>query len=225
VTRLFSTVIVLCAASLGSVQDPRGGIPGRVEDASGAVIPGVTVRVRNAETGVPASAAANQTGSFHLPFLPPGSCQVEAELTGFKKYRRDNAEVRLAEASELVAVMQLGAVNETVEAGAHTPPLETHFGTGSQGLFSNRPNRGIAPDDVIAIHPMPALNLRYGFTATKWREYRRRRGYDIAGLSFSPTPMASSTRAWRRFRACKCPAISTAHRMQASRACHTRARS
>ena len=60
------------------------------------------------------------------------------------------------------------------------------FGTGIQGLFSNRPNRGIALDDVIVINPMLVLNLRYGLSSTKWWEYRRSRGYDLASLGFSP---------------------------------------
>ncbi len=60
------------------------------------------------------------------------------------------------------------------------------FGTGIQGLFSNRPNRGVALDDVIVINPTLVLNLRYGFTSTKWWEFRRSRGYDLASLGFSP---------------------------------------
>jgi hypothetical protein len=60
------------------------------------------------------------------------------------------------------------------------------FGTGIQGLFSNRPNRGVALDDVIVLDPTTVLNLRYGFTSTKWWEFRRSRGYDLASLGFSP---------------------------------------
>jgi len=59
------------------------------------------------------------------------------------------------------------------------------FGTGIQGLFSNRPNRGVALDDVLVLNPTLVLNLRYGFTSTKWWEYRRSRGYDLASLGFS----------------------------------------
>ncbi len=61
-----------------------------------------------------------------------------------------------------------------------------NFGTGIQGLFSNRPNRGVALDDVIVLDPTLVLNVRYGFTSTKWWEFRRSRGYDLASLGFSP---------------------------------------
>lgn len=68
------------------------------------------------------------------------------------------------------------------------------FGTGIQGLFSNRPNRGIALDDVIVINPNLVLNLRYGFTSTKWWEFRRSRGYDLASLGFSPALLGLTDR-------------------------------
>ncbi len=64
------------------------------------------------------------------------------------------------------------------------------FGTNIQGLFSNRPNRGVALDDVIVLNPTLVLNLRYGFTSTKWWEFRRSRGYDLASLGFSPALLA-----------------------------------
>ena len=67
------------------------------------------------------------------------------------------------------------------------------FGTGIQGLFSNRPNRGVALDDVIVLSPALVLNLRYGFTSTKWWEYRRSRGYDLASLGFSPNLLKLTT--------------------------------
>ena len=67
------------------------------------------------------------------------------------------------------------------------------FGTGIQGLFSNRPNRGIALDDVIVLNPTLVLNLRYGFTSTKWWEYRRSRGYNLASLGFSPALLKLTT--------------------------------
>lgn len=53
-------------------------------------------------------------------------------------------------------------------------------------IHQNRPNRGVALDDVIVLNPSTVLNLRYGFTSTKWWQYRTSRGFDLAGLGFSP---------------------------------------
>lgn len=58
------------------------------------------------------------------------------------------------------------------------------------GIHQNRPNRGIALDDVMVLNPTTVLNLRYGFTSTKWWQYRTSRGFDLASLGFSPELIA-----------------------------------
>lgn len=58
------------------------------------------------------------------------------------------------------------------------------------GIHQNRPNRGVAIDDVVVLSPTTVLNLRYGFTSTKWWQYRVSRGYDYSSLGFSPQLIA-----------------------------------
>ncbi|MBL8216463.1 MAG: TonB-dependent receptor [Bryobacterales bacterium] len=58
------------------------------------------------------------------------------------------------------------------------------------GIHQNRPNRGVAIDDVLVLNPTTVLNLRYGFTSTKWWQYRTSRGMDYAALGFSPQLIA-----------------------------------
>jgi hypothetical protein len=62
------------------------------------------------------------------------------------------------------------------------------------GIHQNRPNRGVALDDVIVLSPTTVLNLRYGFTSTKWWQYRTSRGMDYAALGFSPQLIALTER-------------------------------
>ena len=165
-----SCVGILAAGLLflpaGSAQDPRGSILGRVEDQSGALVPGVAIRVKNAATGVTASATANQAGSFQIPFLLPGAYQVEAELAGFKKFRRDGIEVRVGDAVELVLTMQVGAVTETVEVTAETPLLETATSSLGQVIDQRRilelPQRGGNPMELALLAPgiVNGTNLR-----------------------------------------------------------------
>ena len=58
------------------------------------------------------------------------------------------------------------------------------------GIHQNRPNRGMALDDVMVLNPTTVLNLRYGLTSTKWWQYRTSRGFDYAALGFSPQLIA-----------------------------------
>ncbi|MBO0719903.1 MAG: TonB-dependent receptor [Blastocatellia bacterium] len=106
-------------------QESRGTIIGRVTDASADALPGVHVRVVNTATNVIATATTNESGSFNVPFLIPGAYRVTAELNGFKKFIRDNVEVRVAETVELNLHLEIGNVSETTEVRDETPLLDT----------------------------------------------------------------------------------------------------
>ncbi len=116
--------LFLCAAVLFG-QDPRGSIVGRVMDASGAVVPDIEVRATSNATGVVAAARTSSAGNFTIPFLLAGFYTVSIEAPGFKKFVRDNVEVRVSESVELAITMELGAVTETVQVVAEAPVLTT----------------------------------------------------------------------------------------------------
>lgn len=106
-------------------QDARGSIVGRVTDASGAVIANADVRATNVATGVSAATKTNESGNYTLPYLPPGKYSVTAENTGFKKFVRENVQVRVNDVVELNMQMAVGDVTESVQVMAETPLLAT----------------------------------------------------------------------------------------------------
>lgn len=71
------------AASSLSGQSFRATLEGRVLDASGAVLPGATVKAINDNTGLSRSTVSNDLGFYRLPALPIGPYTVSAELSGF----------------------------------------------------------------------------------------------------------------------------------------------
>ncbi len=70
-------------------QSPQGTISGIVTDTSGGIVPGATVSALHAATGQLTTAIANDRGFFVLMNLAIGTYVIEAELTGFQKYRRE----------------------------------------------------------------------------------------------------------------------------------------
>src|SRR5438128_10829098 len=92
--------LLLFAAPL-LAQDARGTIVGRLTDASGATVAGAEVRATNVATGVSASAKANEAGNYSLPYLVPGMYTVTSENAGFRKFSRENVQIRVAETVEL----------------------------------------------------------------------------------------------------------------------------
>src|SRR4051812_33552150 len=65
------TLALAAAASLAHAQRTTGEIIGKVTDASGSVLPGVTVTLRGA--GVPGqpTVVTGDSGNYRFPVLPP----------------------------------------------------------------------------------------------------------------------------------------------------------
>src|SRR5215471_6292796 len=93
--------LLFVAPPSGFSQAANGTITGTVSDASGAVIPGVNVEVKNANTGVVFSTISTETGNYTAPNLPPGSYSISATLPGFKKYDRTGVSLAAAQVLRL----------------------------------------------------------------------------------------------------------------------------
>src|SRR5215467_4281801 len=61
-------------------------ISGTARDQSGAVLPGVEIRVTQTDTSITRETVTNETGSYALPNLPVGPYRLEASLPGFRTY-------------------------------------------------------------------------------------------------------------------------------------------
>ena len=100
-TRVCLAMLVVLAGLAGgppaAAQDFRGGIRGTIVDATGGVLPGVTVTVTNTATGVSQTVVTDDKGLFQVLYLNAGTYTVTAELSGFKKVVRAGNEVRVGD--------------------------------------------------------------------------------------------------------------------------------
>ncbi len=116
---------LLTSASLLLSQEARGRILGRITDASGAVIPNVSVEITNVANGRAIKVESNKTGIYHAPFLIPGIYRLRAARPGFKGVVRDGLEVRVDDRLEVNVVLEVGDVADTVRVVAEAPLLAT----------------------------------------------------------------------------------------------------
>jgi len=124
-TGVAAALATLLFAIALQAQESRGTILGRVTDASGAVVPTADVKAVSVATGVTVTAQTNESGNYSLPFLVAGFYTVSAEANGFKKFVRENVQVRVNDRVEVNMEMVLGSVSEQVEVTATTPLLAT----------------------------------------------------------------------------------------------------
>src|SRR5882724_1983242 len=77
----------LAAFAAVYAQQPSASVVGRVTDPTGAVIPGVAIKIINLDTSITQTGSSNQVGDFTIPYLNPGRYALEASLTGFRSYK------------------------------------------------------------------------------------------------------------------------------------------
>jgi hypothetical protein len=105
-------------------QEQRGSIEGVVKDASGAVLPGVTVEARSpAMVGV-ATAVSDAAGPYRFPSLPPGSFDLTASLQGFTTARISGVHLELGQVLKVGLVLTVGGVSENVQVKAESPLID-----------------------------------------------------------------------------------------------------
>ena len=63
---------LLAFPALSAAQMTRGSLGGTVRDASGGVLPGVSVTVTNADTEVARTVVSDAEGFYRIPALEPG---------------------------------------------------------------------------------------------------------------------------------------------------------
>ena len=117
-------VIFACAA-IGSAQETRGSLVGRVVDPSGAVVPAATVTATNVSTNVKLKAASNHEGAYQILYVLPGMYSVTASVSGFKTARQDNVEIRIHERVQVDFTLEVGSLAEEVQVSSESPQLQT----------------------------------------------------------------------------------------------------
>src|SRR5687768_3022829 len=128
--RITTGVLALAVGLFGltgpaAAQEQTGSIQGVVKDASGAVLPGVTVEARSpAAVGI-STAVTNEDGVYRFPALPPGVYELTANLQGFTASVVKNAMVELGKQLTVDHSMRLAGVTETVTVTGEPPIVDT----------------------------------------------------------------------------------------------------
>ena len=118
-----SLALFLLLAAVGlSAQTFRGTILGTVSDASGAVIPGAKVVVRNTATGLERTTQTSADGTYSVPELPIGTYSVTISQTGFQTFVASGVAVTVAAQQRVDTALKTGEVSERVIVSAESLP-------------------------------------------------------------------------------------------------------
>jgi outer membrane receptor protein involved in Fe transport len=114
--------LVLAASPARAQQG--GVIQGTVADAQGGVLPGVTLTLRNIDSGVVRTGVSEADGQFRFAGLQPGAYELKAELAGFSTVTVDRLALTLGSQLRQDVKMDVQNLQETVTVSGVAPVIE-----------------------------------------------------------------------------------------------------
>jgi outer membrane receptor protein involved in Fe transport len=124
------TVFLLVGISITSSiaafsQAVNATLVGTVTDASGAVVSGAHVVIKEKSTGITHTVATNESGNYVVANLPPGSYDVTSQMQGFKSATRSAVAIEVNSTVRVDFSLKPGAEGETITVTEMAPILET----------------------------------------------------------------------------------------------------
>jgi len=117
-------VVLICGTFSLFGQTNTGRMTGTVTDASGAVIPGVEILVKNPATGLARNTVTNESGTYVVPLLPSGRYDVGASLPGFRAETRSGITIQVDSVVRVDFALRVGEINDKIEVVADAPLVQ-----------------------------------------------------------------------------------------------------
>ena len=137
-------IVALEIPCLVQAQGLTGQISGTITDTTGAVLPGVSVTIKNVGTGLTRVAVTGTDGTFVFPDLLAGTFDLAVTLQGFKAYEQKGIVLGSTERLGLRPIaLDVGGVSETVTVQAEAVQVQTTNGARS-GLITRENIEDIA---------------------------------------------------------------------------------
>ncbi|MGD0470645.1 MAG: TonB-dependent receptor [Terriglobales bacterium] len=106
-------------------QAGRGTLAGSVKDATGAVVAGASIELKESNTGSSYDMNATADGLFNFSELPPGTYTLTVTSSGFESYIQSGIIVEVGSEASVDVVLKVGAAKESVTIMSDASHLES----------------------------------------------------------------------------------------------------
>jgi len=142
------------SSALGQVS---ASIKGIVTDSSGAAIPGVTVNVKNVETGAIRIGITDDAGRYSVLALPVGEYEVKVAKTGFQDAVHSGIHLVVGQEASVDLQLQVGTVKSEIIVKNDAPIVSTSTkdisGLVGEQAIKNLPLNGRSYDLLLPLNP------------------------------------------------------------------------
>ena len=123
-TALLFLGLILASVSLAFAQAASASISGTITDAQGGVLPGVTLTVQNAESGVIRTSVTEADGKYRIAGLNPGRYNLTTELPGFQVVAVKDITLQIGQDYTRDFQLALSTLQESVTVTGEAPIVE-----------------------------------------------------------------------------------------------------
>jgi hypothetical protein len=182
------TVLTLLALSgFALAQSTAGRILGTLTDQSGAAVAGATIIVTDTGRGTTRSVTTDESGSYAIPDVQPGTYKIHVEAKGFKGVDRPNVQIEVASDVRADFSLQPGNVTEVLTITDQIPLVNTTSatlgGTLSNEEINDLPLNGRNYENLLQLRPGVMRYPGGGFSTTSSNGLRAEdNSYFIEGL-------------------------------------------
>ena len=156
--RFVTAIVALIALGTGLsfAQTSTATILGTVKDASGALVPGVSITVKHTESGLTRTVVSSEQGAYTVPLLPVGAYEVTTMIPGFKQVVRSGINLAIGQQAVVDLTLEVGAPAEQVTVSEEAPLVNTTTASTS-GLITEQqvkelPLNGRSFDNLITLN-------------------------------------------------------------------------
>jgi hypothetical protein len=168
-TAMFALVIMAMSSAAFAQSAATGNIEGVVTDASGGVLPGVTVLVRNTGTNATREAVTDDNGRYRASALQPGTYEVTVTLSGFEAKPVTNIAVVVGQTHGVDIQMRPAGVAEEVTVTGESPAIDTTRTDVSnvvgEAAIANLPINGRRWENFVLLSPGVTNDGNFGLVS------------------------------------------------------------
>ena len=117
-------ILTLGGAAWGQITG-SGLIGGTITDPNGAIVPGVSLVIKNLGTGTELPLSSNEVGIYTAPFLQPGRYEITASKPGFAKVVRTGITLQVGQTLTVDLSMPIQATQESVTVTGDADIVDT----------------------------------------------------------------------------------------------------